>query len=668
MLKALVAAFSVCALLGACAEDQDSAAPGPTPRELLFDVSLPSHVRLSPAGQWVSFAQNHQGVPNLWLKPVQEEAPARPLTQFEYPGVKSHVWHPSGKYLLFLRQTPDADDVRPYVYDLEAKKVRTLFGAAGQQARFLAFSDRYEDAVYFLSNARRPDRFDIYRADLKTGAHLLVYSDELGAAGYFAGPDLQPLIAQISQRDGGFEWRMRSDDDGAWRLWGAVSPEDALATRIDAISRNGGHIYVVSSVGRDTTALLDMPADGVFAPKAGTLLAAQNTYDFLRATYHPVLQTPVVAEFATPRPSWVPLSKALTSYVFGMRASGSGQLRIVDAGRSSKRWVIAHESTSQPAKWGVFDAERAEKTDLFPAQDALMAQQAAIQTVPVKMALSGGERDGYLTIPLGTVVGSEGALEAPLPGVILLRGGIASQDRWAYRPVHQWLASRGVAVLSFNHLGSSGQGKEHLLGASAQAIVRDIADAAAWLKQKNIATDHLGVVASGYGARMALQWAQQGAEGLQCMALAHTALDIAAVASSLPPQLSGLTKVVSALPGGALGQPAAPPKDIALFLAHGERNRRQPYEEIAAWAQLVRQHGNAVTLLAARRAQSRFDTGSDARAVMAAMEVFLAPCLGFEPEPLTIEDFQNADIRLDIAPDELADPVRAAMQTPSTPG
>lgn len=664
MLKPLAVLLGCGVLLSACTEDTESEPPGPTPRELLFDVSLPSHVRLSPGGQWVSFAQNFQGVPNLWLKPVREDAPPRPLTQFEYPGVQSHVWHPTGKYLLFLRQTPGADDVRPYVYDLEDKKVRALFGAVGQQARFLAFSDRNEDDVYFLSNARQPERFDIYRADLKTGANLLVYSDELGAAGYFAGPDLDPLIAQVSQPDGGFQWRMRTKD-GAWRLWGAISPQDALTTRIDNISRNGQHVYVVNSVGRNTAALLDMPIDGVFEPKRAKLLAAQNSYDFLRATYHPILQTPVVAEFATPLPSWVPLSNALTSQVFGMRASGSGQLRIVDAARSSKRWAIAHESTSQPAKWGVFDADKAEKIDLFTAQDALMAQQAAIQTLPVKLALSGGERDGYLTIPLGYVLNAEGGLDKPLPTVIALRGGLVTQDRWAYRPVHQWLASRGVAVLSFNHLGSSGQGKDHLLEASAQATVRDIADAAAWLKQKTIAGDQMGVVASGYGARMALQWAQQGANTLDCMALAHTALDISAVAGSLPPQLAGLAKVVSALPGGALGQPAAPPKEIALFLAHGERNRRQPYDEVAAWAELVRQHGNPVTLVAVKRAQSRFDAGSDARAVMAAMEAFLAPCLGFEAEPITIEDFKNADIRLDMAPDDIAQQVRMAMQTPS---
>lgn len=657
-LSALLLGFGL--LLSACSEDDASELPGPTPRELLFDVSLPSHVRLSPGGQWVSFAQNYEGVPNIWLKPVSESATGRPLTRFEYPGVKAHVWHPSGTYVLFLRQTPGSDDVRPYVYDLEDKEVRSLFGLAGQQAQFLAYSEAYPDSVYFLSNAVSANRFDIYRVDLKTGANLLVHSDDLGAVGYASGPDLDPLIAQIPQQDGGFEWRMRSKD-GAWRLWGRVGPQDALTTRIENVSRSGRHVYVASSVGRNTVALIDLPTDGVFEPGAATVLAAQDRYDFLNATYHPVLQTPVVAEFATPRPSWVPLSKALTSQVFGMRASGSGQLRIVDAARSSKRWAIAHESTSQPAEWGIFDAEKAEKIVLFPKQDALMAQQAAIQTVPVKLDLAGGTRDGFLTIPLGRSLDADGQIEAPLSAVLDLRGGIASQDRWSYRPVHQWLASRGVAVLSFNHLGSSGQGKAHMLDVSSGALIADLEGAATWLKAKTISNGTLGVLASGYGARLALEWASTARDAPTCMALAHPALDIAAVTRSLPPRLSGLAGLIASMPGGDLGLAPMPPKQTALLIAHGQQNRRQTYQSVADWAQSVQQQGNAVTLLAAARAQGRFDAGSDARAVMAVMETFFAPCLGFEAEPLTLEDFKAADISLQIAPAALKQAADKAM-------
>lgn len=664
MLRLLPLLLTGALALSACSEKEDAEPLGPTPRELLFDISLPTHVRLSPAGRWVSFAQNYQGTSNLWLKPADGTSQPRPITRFDYPGAGPHVWHPSGQYILFLRQTPEVDDVRPYVFDLETQETRSLLGNLAQQARFLALSDADEDHVYLMSNARNGGRNDIFKVDLQTGAGLLVHQDDLGASGYFAGPDLEPLIAQIPAQRGGFEWRMQTPD-GAWRLWGTVAPEDALTTRIEQISRDGMSVYVASSIGRNTTALVKTDASKRFDPAAATLLAAQDEYDFVDATYHPLTVKPIVAEFATPRPSWVPLDTALTGQIFGMRASGSGQLRIEDSASSDERWLIAHENASQPPKWGVFNAGRAEKIVLFPQQDALMAQQAAIQTRPVRMETQNGTLDGFLTIPLGLIFNSETGLEAPVPTVIELRGALASRDRWAYRPVHQWLASRGVAVLSFNHRGSSGQGKAHLgLGAGA-SLVEDLADAASWLRAKNITDTRLAIVASGFGARIALEWASLPGSAPKCIAAGNPALDVSEALSSLPEELAGLKSLLKNLPSANLQIAPLPRQPIPLMLAHGAQNRRQAFDAVENWADDANQKGHAVTLVSVNRAEELFDRNSDARGVMAIMEAFLAPCLGFEAEPLTIEDFKNADVSLVMAPPALN---RSVTQAQAMPG
>lgn len=663
MLRAVLSLAIAAIVLSGCSQSDDTDVPGPTPRELLFDISLPNHIRLSPAGEWVSFIQNYRGVPNIWLKPADESSPPRPLTTFSYPGVQRHVWHASSKYLLFLRQTSGADDVRPYVYDLKRQEVRSLLGNTGQQARFLTVSDRYPDSVYLLTNTRQSGQFDIYRADLETGASLLVHQDDLGANGYFSGPDLEPLIAQIPKRDGGFEWRMRTPD-GAWRLWGRVAPLDALNTRITNVSRDGQRIYVASSIGRKTSAFLEFPTIGRFEPSAGRLLAAQDAYDFLDATYHPLLHTPLVAEFATPRPSWVPIDSAYTTKVLGMRASGSGQLRIVDAAKSVERWLIAHDNAAQPSTWGVFDAETAQKIVLFPQQDALMAQQAAIETLAVKIPVGDEMRDGFLTIPLGQTLDRSGKLDKPSPAVIDLRGPLASRDGWSYRPVHQWLASRGVAVLSLNHLGSTGQGKSHLLAGADAPVAADIAAAAAWLKRSGIASDKLGLVGSGLGARIGLAWAKEAETQPNCIALANPAIDLAPLTESLPDEMSGMIRLLQKLPGVTPGGAAMPAKATPIMIAQGVKNRRQPYSAALDWAKDAEAAGHMVTFLSVTRAAEQFYHGSDARAVMAVMEAFLAPCLGFDPEPLTYEDFKDAGVRLQMGSADLIAQVSKAKAVP----
>ena len=45
------------------------------------------------------------------------------------------------------------------------------------------------------------------------------------------------------------------------------------------------------------------------------------------------------------------------------------------------------------------------------------------------------------------------------PMVLLVHGGPWARDHWGYNSLHQWLASRGYAVMSVNYRGSTGFGK-----------------------------------------------------------------------------------------------------------------------------------------------------------------------------------------------------------------
>jgi len=659
--RALALLGSVMAFAGCSEQPSVTELPGATPRELLFDISLPKDLRLSPQGAWVSFTQKYNGARNLWLKPADSDAPPRAITSFDYPGVGPHVWHPSGEYVLFLRRTPETDDVRAYVYDLRAQEVRGLYAQEAQQARFLAFSQVLPDSVYMLSNARDAAAYDIYRVDLKTGANLLVYQDELGATGYFAGPDLKPLIAQVLLPDGQIEWRMRTDDK-KWRSFGRVAPEDAFTTRIEMVSSDGADVFISSAVGRETSAYLKVPSAASFKPDAAKVLAENERYDFRDATYDPVTHRPIVAEFATPRAGWVPLDETLTPQLYAMRASGNGQLRIIDAAHSVNRWLIAHENGAQPPQWGVFDAEKSRKISLFPDQDALMAQQAAIAMQPVTLGEGEAARDAFLSLPLGRTRDETGALKRGIPAAIILRGPFASQDRLSYHPLHQWLASRGVAALSFNHLGSSGQGKAHLMGGTAGAIVDDLDRAAAWLKARNMGDENLAIITSGFGSRIGLEWSNTTQTPPQCLTMASPTLNIQNTLLTLPDRLAGLRQLITNATQTLENDAPLPNASVPIMIAHGAENRRQTFQRLLFWVLDAQGNRNPMTLLRVNGAQESFDRGSQARAVMAVMEVFLASCLDFELEPLGPSDFFRSDVELVVAPTYVARAVAEATQ------
>ena len=69
--------------------------------------------------------------------------------------------------------------------------------------------------------------------------------------------------------------------------------------------------------------------------------------------------------------------------------------------------------------------------------------------------------NGYITVPKN----SDGK---NLPLIVNPHGGPNARDYWGYNAEHQFLASRGYAVLSMNFRGSTGYGRNHVKMANGQ--------------------------------------------------------------------------------------------------------------------------------------------------------------------------------------------------------
>ena len=70
-------------------------------------------------------------------------------------------------------------------------------------------------------------------------------------------------------------------------------------------------------------------------------------------------------------------------------------------------------------------------------------------------ARDGLKLNGYLTMPAQDAASGT----AGVPLVLVIHGGPYARDQWGFNSTHQWLASRGYAVLSVNYRGSTGFGK-----------------------------------------------------------------------------------------------------------------------------------------------------------------------------------------------------------------
>lgn len=144
----------------------------------------------------------------------------------------------------------------------------------------------------------------------------------------------------------------------------------------------------------------------------------------------------------------------------------------------------------------------------LPAAAELRRLSAANEPLRVRLALSTPEPlrfesdegvfvEGWLLRP-------PGAPEAGrLPLVVSLHGGPVAQFTWGFHFFHQWLASRGYAVLALNPRGSSGYGLEfaHALWADwGGPDVRDVVAGLEHLEQRGLIDPRrVGVVGWSYG-------------------------------------------------------------------------------------------------------------------------------------------------------------------------
>src|SRR5262249_33905113 len=151
----------------------------------------------------------------------------------------------------------------------------------------------------------------------------------------------------------------------------------------------------------------------------------------------------------------------------------------------------------------VYDRESGKAKFLFDSKEKLEHAKLSAMTPITISARDGIDLAGYLTVPATADPRDEGRPKEPVPTVLLVHDGPWDRVSSGYDPVHQWLASRGYAVLSVNFRGSIGLGKKLANAGNLEwggKMQSDLLDAAAWAVKENIADPtKLAIMGTGYG-------------------------------------------------------------------------------------------------------------------------------------------------------------------------
>ncbi|HEX4247437.1 MAG TPA: S9 family peptidase [Pseudonocardia sp.] len=498
---------------------------------------------LSPDGQSLAFVSDRDGLPALWVAPLDGvDSPVRLDTGPDH--VRQVSWSPDGRWLTCLLAPFGGEQTRVVALRPDGSELRTLAGGpAGTGAGPREPSGdgtggggagtlgawRPDGALVGVSEACRHGRGDstAYAIDPATGRRTELATGPAAVVCAFS-PNGRHAVVRVGRR--GTRQLLWVD------IWSGRRTSllvDADATVADARFVAGGtRLYVHTDSGRDRAALLELTV-GQGGPRRRArprVLAARPDADLdLFATHgdrllavwnehgHSALELlePGGGAHRLPAPAEV-----VTSCAF---SPDGGWLLIGAEGPTTPPHLVRCRPGSPLAP----APDTAELDRLAPAEPPGWAPDELVSPVLLRFTGADGlELSGWWYAPHGgsgagptavpdtarTVAQAEAAQQAGQqtgrPTVLWLHGGPESQERPAFAPLLQSLAAAGVAVFAPNVRGSSGYGRDFVNadnGALRFAAITDVAEATRFLVETGLAEEHrIGIAGRSYGGYLTL--------------------------------------------------------------------------------------------------------------------------------------------------------------------
>ncbi|MGA7323573.1 MAG: S9 family peptidase [Rhodomicrobium sp.] len=465
------------------------------PRRALFGNPTAFGAQISPDGAWLSWLAPFEGVMNVWIAPAHDISAAEPLTLTKGRPINWHRWTRDGRFVLFLNDENGDENYHAFITDPLTKNLRDLTPVAGITARIQCLSHQDPGKIIIGLNDRDARWHDSYLIDLATGQRELLWLNKQDFLWIGFDWNFVPRYARTDVAGGGSKyWRV---DSGEVKPWLELAYEDSPGTHPLFFDRGNARLLMVSSVGRNASALLWHD----WKSGAETPVAEHPRYDISNVKHDPLTYEVEAACVRGARDEWIYVAPDLQADFALLRQQLPGfEFNIPGETLDDRRWIISAHKAEQPVTYYLLDRDRQTLAELFCSRpDVRPYWLASMQPIETK------SRDGldllsYLTLPAGI---SGTRPEKPLPMVLVVHGGPWSRDTYGYRGDHQWLADRGYAVLSVNYRGSTGFGKAFVAAAEKQHAAKmhdDLIDMVDWAIREGIADkDKVAIFGGSYG-------------------------------------------------------------------------------------------------------------------------------------------------------------------------
>jgi len=469
------------------------------PREILFGNPDRLVTRLSSDGKHISFLAPKDGVMNVWIADVDNPTNARVITTEKQRNIRGYFWAKNNNHIIYAQDKKGDENWRLYSVDINTLDEKDLTPTEGVRASVLKMSNKFPSKMLISLNDRVPEYFDIYEVDIITGKRELVYENKGKYLSFLADDDFNIRGGQKMLPNGEGEFYLFEDNDvNKPKLFQKISTEDMLTTDPLYISHDGNKLFMISSVQRNTSALLEIDLND-FSQKIIHSDPKADIDNYLSDTKTKMIQGVSVNYTRT---EWTIFDPKMKADIEHLKTIEDGEITIVSRTYEDDKWIVAFAKSDASHRYYLYNRDLKDVKFLFASDSKKEGLPFAKMHPVIIKSRDGLDLIGYLTVPRWLDDGS-GKLLSPVPLVLNVHGGPNARDSWGFSPNAQWLANRGYATLSVNYRGSTGFGKDFINagdGQWARKMQDDLADAITWAVDNGITTkDQVAIMGGSYG-------------------------------------------------------------------------------------------------------------------------------------------------------------------------
>ncbi len=483
--------------------------------ERYLNIRSASSPTFSPDGKRVAFLTNITGTSQIWMIDANGGYPEQ-ITAFQ-DNISFVEWLPNGKGIVFGKASGGDENTQFFLLSNDGADIKQLTDDPKVRHNFGAIS-KDGAKIFYTSNKRDKNWFDVYSMNLADGREELLYQDNSSNfVSAFSDDGGKVIVSRSSVR-----FSLDNDlylIDTKTKQATHLTPHDEAAIYSDVHFLDNNTIIFGTNKNDEfiTLSRMDLttteitPKNKVLWDLDATAISRDDknfAYTINREGFSQ-LYISTIEKKPNPKAAFdLNLNSQLTEL------PANGVVGGLEFSKDGGKLAFTLSSAKNPTDIWIYDFNTKKIAQITKSSTLGIPQSSFVEPQLIKYKSFDGREISawyYKPAPFFAGYGENGAKMyrqkvKNLPVIVSVHGGPEGQERPGFNPLYQYYLSRGYAILATNVRGSTGYGKtfSHLDDVEKREdSVKDLAAAVDWLKTSGGAdAKRIAVMGGSYGGYM----------------------------------------------------------------------------------------------------------------------------------------------------------------------